>query len=227
MITVDMASHLQSKFPDYDFKNINMGVDYPEEVFLEYQKYLYDTLAKEYTEEYHAPMEHLSFLIKEKNNKLIKKGAEPKRFIYKELGVNQGTSLAYALAHEHISEVIGVDIDTSPIAKFLPIFASYASLQKKKFSLYNESSLSKSAIIKEPCDFLYIDTVHKGEHLYKELKLHYSSVSCGIIMHDTYCKGMKEAIDLFLKEHLDWTFYLHNKYSVGTMTIKRKYEKNE
>ena len=74
---------------------------------------------------------------------------------------------------------------------------------------------------------MYIDTVHRYEHLTKELQLHGSKAKKYIVFHDTEStqgktrKKLGEAVRDFVKKHPEWKIITNCKINVGFMTIKK------
>jgi hypothetical protein len=56
----------------------------------------------------------------------------------------------------------------------------------------------------EPCDLLFIDTLHTYNQLTKELNLHGDKAKKWIIMHDTNMEELKFSIDGFLSRNECW-----------------------
>lgn len=75
----------------------------------------------------------------------------------------------------------------------------------------------------EPTDFLFIDTLHTGEQLRKELELHAGKVQKFIGFHDTVsCKDeLQPVIDEFLKSNPEWSVVLENKFNNGVTIIQK------
>ena len=182
-----------------------------------YGLHLYEELRKEYGSEYHNAFDDIMDLsaISQRVN-----GAT----VYKELGVNQGCSLSWVMLNLDIKKVIGVDKSFRPIREFIPIFKAFAEHNDIDIDMIEGDSVSPEAI-NEPCDILYIDTVHNGVHLMKELEAHHRNVSTGIVMHDTNSTGMKDAIYKFIDRHQEWSIFNENDESVGSMSIYKEEEK--
>ena len=76
----------------------------------------------------------------------------------------------------------------------------------------------------EPTDFLFIDTIHTGEHLKKELELHVEKVRKFIGFHDTEsCR--KELLlvikDFLAKNESNWELFYYTQNNNGLIIIKR------
>ena len=83
----------------------------------------------------------------------------------------------------------------------------------------------------EYTDLLFIDTLHTGEQLYKELTLHHSKVKQWIIMHDTETyghtgeipnsTGLETAILPFLSQY-PWRLFYRTPENNGLTILTRK-----
>lgn len=75
----------------------------------------------------------------------------------------------------------------------------------------------------EETDLLFIDTLHTGEQLEKELALHASKAKKFIVFHDTEsCKDeLMPVIVKFLKEHKEWAIKAVYTNNNGIMILRR------
>ncbi len=138
---------------------------------------------------------------------------------YTELGVNQGTTLAIALFNK-IKTIRAYDITLELYNKARDHFNNYAATCNLDYKVFEADTL-KTEI--EPCDLLYIDTLHRYEQLKKELNLHGNKANKYIVFHDTFAKPeLKKAIKEYLKVNLDWKIITECDMNVGFMTIGRK-----
>lgn len=94
----------------------------------------------------------------------------------------------------------------------------------------------------EPTDFLFIDTFHTALQLKKELELHADKAKKYIGFHDTFTfwetgeqpyegmggkgvdcgRGLRYALEPFLKEHSEWTVAYKTDRNNGLTIIERK-----
>jgi hypothetical protein len=80
------------------------------------------------------------------------------------------------------------------------------------------------------CGMLFIDSYHDRDTLLAELRRHNNDVSNVIVMHDTETfgiagqdgkPGMREALDIFLKENRHWVISRHDPMCHGLTTLER------
>lgn len=74
-------------------------------------------------------------------------------------------------------------------------------------------------------DLLFIDTIHKAEHTYKELSLHASKAKKFIAFHDVNPKRftVHKGIDRYLSENQNiWDVFYHDIIDCGFMVLSRK-----
>lgn len=80
-----------------------------------------------------------------------------------------------------------------------------------------------------PCDILFIDTLHTGPHLTKEL-WHARNARKFVVIHDTIAfavvgeggePGLSGAIDEFLLEHPEWRVFKHYENCNGLMILAK------
>lgn len=150
-----------------------------------------------------------------------------------ELGVNQVNS-TFAFLASDCKTVISVDIDLHkrPVKDLKKLdrniwldHAHYlAKKEKRAFQSFEESSLT---IKFDSINLLFIDTLHTGEQLSKELNLHQSSVQKKgfIAMHDTKLFGteLKPVVECFLADNNAWKIdYLDERWCGLTILKKTK-----
>lgn len=148
-----------------------------------------------------------------------------------ELGVNEGISTtAWALSLEENSKdryVYCYDyIDERDYFKPLLQTCKIQNLNLK-FTLADDLKIE----IPE-CDLLFCDTLHEGQQLRQELKLHSDKAKKYIILHDTESfrfRGVREgteglwpAIENFLKENSNWVMKIHYPNNNGLTILERK-----
>lgn len=84
----------------------------------------------------------------------------------------------------------------------------------------------------EECDMLFIDTKHTAQQLFAELNRHWTKVKRWIVMHDTVTfgefgegggnvPGLKPAMREFMKQHPEWSVYLHKLNNNGLTVLTK------
>jgi hypothetical protein len=74
----------------------------------------------------------------------------------------------------------------------------------------------------EPCDLLFIDTVHKRPHCLAELERHSEQVAKYIILHDpSEWPGVFEAVIIFLHSNRQWHIIEHCNKNSGLLVLER------
>ena len=138
---------------------------------------------------------------------------------YTELGVNQGATLAVAML-ENPKVVRAYDISLMPYNKAKHHFDNYANEHSIDFNVMESDTLR---CVLDSVDVLYIDTLHRYDHLVKELALHGSKVNKYIIFHDTFAqRELKRAVTEYVAAHDEWVVVTNCEVNVGFMTIKRR-----
>lgn len=138
---------------------------------------------------------------------------------YTELGVNQGATLAVALLRNP-KTVRAYDIALAPYNKAKCHFDEYANEHNVDLIVKEADTLTISL---DEVDLLYIDTLHRYDHLTKELKLHGHKAKKYIIFHDTFAqKGLKQVVEEYVITNKEWSIVTDCQENVGFMTIKRK-----
>jgi hypothetical protein len=138
---------------------------------------------------------------------------------YTEFGVNQGTTLAIPLL-AGIKKIRAYDISLSPYNKARAHFEDFANSNKVDYQVFEADALLCDI---EPVDMLYIDTVHRYEHLSKELNTHGDKAQKYIVFHDTFKpdKRMKDAVREFISTRPAWKVITECDKSVGFMAIAK------
>ena len=140
-------------------------------------------------------------------------------FSYTEFGINQGATLAAAMLTLDPVDVSAYDIKLGWYSEAAELFDDYAVEWLIDFNVTETDTLDCTI---DPVDVLYIDTLHKKDHLLAELALHADKVRRYIIFHDTtYAPGLKQAVLQFVGAGDEWRVVTECTDSVGFMTIER------
>lgn len=139
---------------------------------------------------------------------------------YMELGVFQGSTASTALLRNPGSVYL-VDINLKEYRKWLePLALEYC----ERNSILLSTKETNSILLKEipVVDVLLIDSLHKYNHLKKELELFASHVKRNIIIHDTSHKPeLFRAIKEFCNKSSEWKVEDRNEINVGYTLMKR------
>jgi hypothetical protein len=74
----------------------------------------------------------------------------------------------------------------------------------------------------EPCDLLFIDTVHKRDHCLAELDRHAKNARRYIVLHDpSDWPGVFEAVIIFLHHNREWHIIEHCNRDSGLVVLER------
>jgi hypothetical protein len=74
----------------------------------------------------------------------------------------------------------------------------------------------------EPCDLLFIDTVHKRAHCLAELDRHAKNAQRYIVLHDpSDWPGVFEAVIIFLHHNREWHIVEHCNKESGLLVLER------
>lgn len=74
----------------------------------------------------------------------------------------------------------------------------------------------------EPCDLLFIDTVHKRDHCLAELNRHGACANKYIVLHDpSDWPGVFEAVIIFLHHNRQWHIVEHCNKNSGLLVLER------
>lgn len=101
----------------------------------------------------------------------------------------------------------------------LPELSQYA----KEHNIDFEFNLGNSLEIDiDPCDLLFIDTVHKRPHCLAELERHADKSSRYIVLHDpSEWPGVFEAVIIFLHNNRHWHIIKHCNRGSGLLVLER------
>ena len=131
--------------------------------------------------------------------------------VVKEIGVNQGSSLAAMVLNPNTSRSMGIDILPKNIAPYHRLFDEYCKSVGSTWALYGGDSL-KTPAIDVPCDVLHIDGQHRFDYVYNELTIYSKNVSSYMVLHDTAHPknpGVFKALNRFLEEDRDFVWVVH------------------
>lgn len=172
----------------------------------EYYDRIYELHAKAHQPEYMLVHDEIVLRLKDCNS-------------YTELGVNQGATLAAAML-TNPTTVRAYDIALKPYNYAKHLFEQYADNNSIDYQA-NESNTLECVL--DPVDVLYIDTLHRYDHLIKELARHGNKANRFIIFHDTHAqKGLKQAVQEYVTKNSQWSIVTDCQTNVGFMTIERK-----
>lgn len=142
-----------------------------------------------------------------------------------EFGVRTAVSTT-ALVHGARKKVTSYDIHDSAQARAL----SDKSGGKLEFIIGNSLDVDI-----QPCDMLFVDTLHTADQVYGELKRHHEKVSRWIALHDTETfrefgegdstearvPGLMPGIRRFLGEHPEWMVMTVRRNNNGMMVLTK------
>ena len=101
----------------------------------------------------------------------------------------------------------------------LPELTHYAEEHAIDFEFNLGNSLELDI---EPCDLLFIDTVHKRPHCLAELERHAGKVGRYIVLHDpSDWPGVFEAVIIFLHNNRAWHIIEHCNRGSGLLVLER------
>ena len=139
-----------------------------------------------------------------------------------EFGFRTGISTSAFLAGG--ADVISYDIDAKTCK---PYAQHYFKIAKKHFGFIVGDSLKVTI---QPCNLLFIDSLHTYAQLKAELFRHHDKVSDFIVMHDTETFGNKDkvgkgaglmpAIGCFQKDYPEWMTMSHSTECNGLTILK-------
>jgi len=145
--------------------------------------------------------------------------------VYLELGTNQGGTTAAALLQlPSVAKL--VDIKLGPYREYLqPIAQDFCEKENIQLYEYEGDSLSSESCM--PCDVMLVDTVHRSEHLRKELSRHAVNCRKYIIAHDTSMISRRKNDSLFrvlenFTQNYHWKIVERNEKSVGFTVLERQ-----
>lgn len=136
-----------------------------------------------------------------------------------ELGVRTGISTRAFLHADCRVRSYDIEIDPNVVNLF-----QIAKSLNKDVEYIQGSSLE---IDIEPCDMMFVDTVHSYEQVSAELARHASKVRKYIAFHDTYIFGLGNenilgAVIEFMRDNPEWQFNYWTKENNGLTVIERK-----
>lgn len=136
-------------------------------------------------------------------------------WVYVELGVNQGATLACA-ALANYNRVWGYDIKIDPIKRYWHLF------EQSGYKIDVRRLDSRNPLPLGGADFLFIDSVHTAVHLRSELKVHADQVRHHILVHDTgtHLEMLRELIT-FCNATPDWEIIATEARGVGHTLLQR------
>ena len=133
---------------------------------------------------------------------------------YRELGIMQGATAACAVL-AGIKKLHLIDIEISRFLPYVPLFWDVDMLVTECDDLKVPDLY--------PVDFLLVDSLHTYKHVKAQLEVHSKFVNKYIMFHDTAAqKGVKQAVNEFLRANEDWKLVLHYPENVGYSLIERK-----
>jgi hypothetical protein len=101
----------------------------------------------------------------------------------------------------------------------LPELEANAKLNSTDFEFAIANSLE---IDIEPCDLLFIDTVHTKDHCLAELDRHAPKANRYIVLHDpSDWPGVFEAVIVFLHHNRQWHIVEHCNKNSGLLVLER------
>ncbi len=136
---------------------------------------------------------------------------------YTEFGINQGATLAAAML-ETPTTIRAYDIKFGWYTQAAGLFQQYAAEHSINYEATESDTLD---CVINYVDVLYIDTLHRHDHLAKELHAHGNKANKFIIFHDTFAQpGLKRAVQEYVAANKEWTIVTECNVSVGFMTIE-------
>lgn len=137
---------------------------------------------------------------------------------YTEFGINQGATLAAAML-ENPATVRAYDIKLGWYTDAAHLFQDYAKEHAIDYAVTETNTLACRI---DPVDVLYIDTLHRYDHLASELAAHGNKAGRYIIFHDTFAQsGLKRAVLEYVECNEEWRVVTERHDSVGFMTIEK------
>jgi hypothetical protein len=143
---------------------------------------------------------------------------------YKELGTHQGTSAAAAcLTNPKRISLVDITMEKFNVSKRL--FDDYCNINNIELEVLEMSSLDPRSV--SQCDLLLVDSVHKKDHLTKELELHSPYVKKFMVFHDTHRSSGKldtrlyDCLVEFTSGISRWHIIERSMVNVGYTVLKR------
>jgi hypothetical protein len=132
---------------------------------------------------------------------------------------------------------IFIDVDITEYLQVRDMMQGFCDEIGVQYEFMNEDSAK--VVLPSGVDLLFIDTLHMGSHLHKELRRHHSKVGNFIIIHDTeFCsafgfgvsektpkegEGLVPVIFEFLEEfRYEWELYQHHPGGFGMTVLRRR-----
>lgn len=152
---------------------------------------------------------------------LIEKAKDCK--VIKEIGVCQGGTLA-ALLLTNPEKLIGIDISPKYFEPYQKHFYQYSKENNIDFEFIAGDSHNPK--LSSEVDLLHIDSLHRPDHLMKELIIHAPKVKKYIVFHDTAnyktSSGLFVTIAKYITEiEQEWRIVDHYIHRVGYTVIER------
>jgi len=103
------------------------------------------------------------------------------------------------------------------------------SAKGETWTQFNEASILDVEI--EPCDLLFIDTLHTYKQLKQELEKHAEKAKKYLVFHDTHTyrhkgedgteKGLYDAIQEYIADHPHWIIHFDHQNNNGLLALRR------
>jgi len=140
---------------------------------------------------------------------------------YKELGTHQGaTAACVMLLKPKYIEL--VDINHYKYRWKLQELAEPFCKENKIELVVKEADSGSLASLSVPVDMMLIDSLHKPEHMKKELELHGVSVNKYIIAHDTNTiPTLQMALENWCNENRSWKVHERGMINAGYTVLKK------
>ena len=142
---------------------------------------------------------------------------------YKELGTHQGGTAACVMTAEHkIKYIELIDINHYKYRWKLQELAEPYCKENNIELVVRDADSSSLASLGSPVDMMLIDSVHRPDHLIKELQMHAPNVKKYMIFHDTFSvPQLQSVIEGFCLENPRWKVIERGTTNVGYTVIKR------
>lgn len=140
---------------------------------------------------------------------------------YKELGTHQGATAACAMLLKP-KYVELVDINHYKYRWKLQELAEPFCQENNIELVVKEVDSSSLASLSRPVDMMLIDSLHRPDHMTKELNLHGVSVNKYIIAHDTYTiPSLQMALENWCNENRSWKVHERGMINAGYTVLKK------
>lgn len=138
---------------------------------------------------------------------------------YRELGTNQGGSASVAVL-QNLKYYELIDRSFKNFNTVKKHFDTFSKQNNIEICYHEMSSLDVKTSIQT--DFLLVDSVHKYEHVSKEIKLYEPLTKKYMMFHDTFgFPGVGKAVKDFLKENNNWKIVEEQNETPGYMILER------